>query len=133
MKFVVIFLVTSMIASCRGHDSSHENLHVHDKDHLKEHFQGVVELDNLSEQELKFYYFTSHDVEGNGKLDGCELVQSLLHFHVENSSKYGFEQVSFSDSELSLMVDHVLQTDDKNYDGFLDYSEFVAGQISRGF
>lgn len=116
---------------CNGHNSSHGSVHVHDKEHLKEHFQGIVELDKLSADELKFHYFTSHDVEGNGKLDGCEMVQSLLHYH-EEILAYGFEPKSFTDTELALMVDHVLRTDDRNSDGFIDYSEYITGQISQG-
>lgn len=127
----VLFMVVCLIAFSTGHHTLHRKSDVQDKDHLKDHFQGV-DLDSLSEEELRFYYFTSHDVEGNGKLDGCELVQALLHFHAEANSSCSSEAKHFSDAELSLLVDHVLHTDDSNFDGFIDYSEFVAGQISQG-
>lgn len=38
----------------------------------------------------------------------------------------------FTDSELEQMIDPILQSDDKNNDGFIDYPEFVAAQKSRG-
>lgn len=38
----------------------------------------------------------------------------------------------FTDNELEQMIDPILQSDDKNNDGFIDYPEFVAAQKSRG-
>ena len=31
------------------------------------------------------------------------------------------------------MIDPILNMDDKNQDGYIDYAEFVAAQKSRGF
>ena len=131
---VAIFALAfvSFFVAVFAHGPLHDKNHVQDKQHLQEHLQGVVDLDQASEDELRFHYFTSHDVEGNGKLDGCELVQSLLHFNSEESKNYGYQSKAFTDDELSIMVDHVLTTDDKNLDGYIDYFEFIAGQISRG-
>lgn len=113
---------------------AHDNLGVHDKDHMKEHLAGTtVDFESLTEDQLRFHYFRVHDVEGDSRLDGLELLQSLLHFHSEAISIYGAQPRVFSDDELSLMVDPVLESDDKNQDGFIDYAEFEAGQISRGF
>ena len=39
----------------------------------------------------------------------------------------------FADQELINMIDPILDLDDKNRDGFIDYPEFVAAQKSRGF
>lgn len=39
----------------------------------------------------------------------------------------------FTDQELANMIDPILDMDDKNRDGFIDYPEFVAAQKSRGF
>lgn len=39
----------------------------------------------------------------------------------------------FQDSELALMIDPILDMDDRNKDGFIDYPEFIAAQKSRGF
>lgn len=35
----------------------------------------------MSEQELQFHYFKMHDADNNNKLDGCELIKSLIHWH----------------------------------------------------
>ena len=49
--------------------------------HMKEHMDVPIDTSNMSEQELQFHYFKMHDADGNGKLDGCELVKSLIHWH----------------------------------------------------
>jgi len=54
----------------------------HEKEHMKEH-QQHIDTSNMSEQELQFHYFKMHDSDGNNKLDGLELVKSLIHWHDE--------------------------------------------------
>jgi hypothetical protein len=49
--------------------------------HLKEHMDLPMDTSSMSEQELQFHYFKMHDSDGNNKLDGCELVKSLIHWH----------------------------------------------------
>jgi hypothetical protein len=111
---------------------AHATFGVRDVDHMKEHLQGTVDLDNLSDKDMLVHYFRVHDVEGNNKLDGCELLQSVLHFHSETSMTVGAPMKVFTDLELATMVDSVLDSDDKNMDGFIDYGEFLSGQISKG-
>lgn len=55
--------------------------------HIKEHLQGVVDhpdVAKMSEEELQFHYFKMHDNDDNNKLDGCELIKSLIHWHGTN-------------------------------------------------
>lgn len=40
-----------------------------------------IDTSKMSEQELQFYYFKMHDSDNNNKLDGCELIKSLIHWH----------------------------------------------------
>ncbi|PRD24338.1 UNVERIFIED_CONTAM: Multiple coagulation factor deficiency protein 2 [Trichonephila clavipes] len=110
--------------------------------HIKEHLQGVVnqpDVSKMTEEELQFHYFKMHDNDDNNKLDGCELIKSVLHWHVEESNAMGAnapEQGTtkiFQDNELALMIDPILDMDDRNKDGFIDYPEFVNAQKSRGF
>lgn len=116
--------------------------HVQDREHIKEHLQGVVDqpdVSKMSEEELQFHYFKMHDNDDNNKLDGCELIKSVLHWHVEESKMMGTQAPPqgttkiFADAELSMMIDPILDMDDRNRDGFIDYPEFVAAQKSRGF
>lgn len=105
----------------------------HEKEHMKEHMDVPIDTSNMSEQELQFHYFKMHDSDGNNKLDGCELVKSLIHWHDQSNhdEKSGQplpEEKIFKDDELVSMIDPILATDDKNNDGYIDYSEFVIAQ-----
>lgn len=62
----------------------HDSQRIHDKEHIKEHLHGVLgepDLSKLSEEELQFHYFKMHDNDNNNKLDGTELIKSLIHWH----------------------------------------------------
>lgn len=41
------------------------------------------DLSKMTEEELQFHYFKLHDNDDNNRLDGLELVKSLIHWHVE--------------------------------------------------
>lgn len=50
--------------------------------HIKKHLDlPTLDTSNMSEQELQFHYFKMHDADNNNKLDGCELIKSLIHWH----------------------------------------------------
>merc|ERR1719273_2212937 len=51
-------------------------------EHMKEHIEHI-DTSKMTEQELQFHYFKMHDTDGNNKLDGLELVKSLIHWHDE--------------------------------------------------
>lgn len=40
-----------------------------------------MDTSKMTEQELQFHYFKMHDADNNNKLDGCELIKSLIHWH----------------------------------------------------
>lgn len=88
----------------------------------------------MSEQELQFHYFKMHDADNNNKLDGQELIKSLFHWHDSSNHdpKSGHhpppEPKIFTDDELTNMIDPILDQDDRNRDGFIDYPEFVQAQ-----
>jgi len=126
----------------QGQNLLHDKSRIQDKHHLKEHLGGVVsepDLSKMTEEELQFHYFKMHDNDNNNKLDGSELIKSLIHWHVEESKHMGANAPPqgttkiFQDQELATMIDPILEMDDRNRDGFIDYPEFVAAQKSRGF
>lgn len=43
--------------------------------------QVPIDTSKMSEAELQFHYFKMHDSDNNNKLDGCELIKSLIHWH----------------------------------------------------
>ena len=55
---------------------------------MRAHMDVPVDTSKLSEKELQFHYFKMHDSDNNNKLDGCELVKSLIHWHGKYSSFY---------------------------------------------
>ncbi len=59
------------------------------------------------------------------------LVEESKHLGA-NAPPSGTTKV-FTDQELEQMIDPILEMDDKNRDGYIDYPEFVAAQKSRGF
>jgi len=94
-----------------------------------------IDTSQMSEQELQFHYFKMHDADNNNKLDGCELVKSLIHWHDSSNHdpRAGHtipEPKIFKDEELIQMIDPILQNDDKNRDGMIDYMEFSLAQAS---
>merc|ERR1719376_3566 len=110
----------------------HKNID-HERKHVEEHMKVPVDTSQMSEQELQFHYFKMHDTVANNKLDGCELVKSVIHWHEESHGQKPGARRSpppkiFLDSELSSMIDPILVSDDKNKDGFIDYYEFLAAQ-----
>ena len=108
----------------------------HEADHVKEHLDVPLDTEDMSDQELQFHYFKMHDADGNNKLDGCELVKSLIHFHEDDEEHRGRKATTqkdlkiFSDQELSEMIDPILKSDDKNQDGYIDYPEFILAQLA---
>lgn len=62
----------------------HDSAKIHDRKHIGEHLHGAVneqDLSKMSEEELQFHYFKMHDNDNNNKLDGTELIKSLIHWH----------------------------------------------------
>jgi len=108
----------------------------HEREHMKEHLDVPIDTSKMSDQELQFHYFKMHDTDGNNRLDGCELVKSLIHWHGDGSnhkpsSGSGSKVKIFQDQELAGMIDPILVSDDRNKDGFIDYYEFVAAQNAQ--
>ncbi|KAK0047237.1 multiple coagulation factor deficiency protein 2 isoform X5 [Biomphalaria pfeifferi] len=105
---------------------------VHNADHILEHLEKVVATkskEQMTEEELEFHYFKLHDYDNNNKLDGVEIGKALTHFHEENE-KDNQEQKIFGDSEISNIVDSVIQENDENHDGYIEYFEFKRRQAN---
>lgn len=154
------------------------------KRHIQEHLEVPIDTSKMTEQELQFHYFKMHDADNNNKLDGCELIKSLIHWHgkftrffmftvyliffkcyiyffhkitqlhmqryvvcrfvcfcqclwsvfsllTEQGSKEKQGQIEekiFRDDELVNLIDPILNVDDANKDGYIDYPEFIRAQ-----
>ncbi|XP_069810601.1 multiple coagulation factor deficiency protein 2 [Dendropsophus ebraccatus] len=126
-------VVMSAAAEEHAHPKVEEELHtrthfdknvVHDKDHIMEHLEGVVEQPEveMSPQELQLHYFKMHDYDGNNLLDGLELATAISHVHKEGGNDHSQGP---SEQELINLIDDVLRDDDINNDGYIDYAEFA--------
>ena len=69
---------------------------------MAEHMDVPIDTSNMSEQELQFHYFKMHDADGNNKLDGCELVKSLIHWHGKSKMYLEFFRNSYLFKRLKL-------------------------------
>uniref|UniRef100_A0A6P7FAI3 Probable serine/threonine-protein kinase DDB_G0280133 n=1 Tax=Diabrotica virgifera virgifera TaxID=50390 RepID=A0A6P7FAI3_DIAVI len=92
---------------------------VQEKDHIAEHMDVPIDTSKMSEQELQFHYFKMHDADNNNKLDGCELIKSLIHWHDGDDSAK-----SLSDEAISDYVDEFLTRIDPDNDGYISYVEY---------
>lgn len=60
----------------------------HIQEHLSEMLGPNQDMSKMSEEELQFHYFKLHDNDDNNKLDGLELIKSLIHWHGACSSVF---------------------------------------------
>ncbi|XP_045479999.1 multiple coagulation factor deficiency protein 2 homolog [Harmonia axyridis] len=103
---------------------------LHDKQHIEEHLEDMVEspdLSKMSDEELEFYYFQTHDTDKNNKLDGLEILQAITHILDETDVSGNINNDSDFDYYIRL-IDQVLTEDDVDNDGFLDYPEYVRSR-----
>ncbi|XP_013178943.1 PREDICTED: multiple coagulation factor deficiency protein 2 homolog isoform X3 [Papilio xuthus] len=91
-----------------------------ERDHIKEHMDVPIDTSKMSEQELQFHYFKMHDADNNDKLDGCELIKSLIHWHEESGISL---HRSLALEEAIPVVDKLLYQMDVDNDGYVDWPE----------
>ncbi|KAK3926813.1 Multiple coagulation factor deficiency protein 2-like protein [Frankliniella fusca] len=104
--------------------------------HIQEHMEVPIDTSKMTDQELQFHYFKMHDADNNNKLDGCELIKSLIHWHEQGHKEQPSAQHAhpppqekiFKDDELIALIDPIMNMDDADGDGFIDYPEFVRAQ-----
>ncbi|XP_067203228.1 multiple coagulation factor deficiency protein 2 homolog isoform X2 [Linepithema humile] len=110
---------------------------LHDATHLKEDMGPMADQLNFStmtEHEIEFHYFKIHDFDNNTKLDGLEFLHALQHtFHESNFAENDDENDDVMQSKPDLswiveLIDRVLEEDDLNNDGYLEYLEYVLGR-----
>ncbi|XP_037072802.1 uncharacterized protein LOC119093897 [Pollicipes pollicipes] len=113
-----------------------------DRHHVTEHLEGTMDqqsVQNISDDELRYHYFQSHDFDGNKALDGLEMLKAVLHAPLktaesesdpsEATSTEGHKDGGADPMESAQffvdVIDRVLSEDDGNKDGLLSYAEFV--------
>lgn len=97
-----------------------------EKEHIAEHMEVPMDTSKMTDQELQFHYFKMHDADNNNKLDGCELIKSLIHWHVDDKATDKAQYQPIPDATIEATVDPLLKTLDLNNDGHIDFPEFKS-------
>ncbi|CAH1371236.1 hypothetical protein MTP99_012723 [Tenebrio molitor] len=110
---------------------------LHDKEHLQEHLEEVInepDLSKMTDEELEFYYFQVHDTDKNSKLDGLEILHAIFHtIHDDEKNEENGEDTNVDSKEEDFeyyveLIDRVLLEDDLDKDGYLSYPEYASGR-----
>lgn len=87
------------------------------------------ELDLDSDEATQFHFFKLHDYDNNNKLDGLELYSAIRHYS-QHGMEHGDsgEKNDINEEQLVGVVDSVLELDDFNDNGFIEYYELLRAQ-----
>ncbi|XP_064622910.1 multiple coagulation factor deficiency protein 2 homolog isoform X2 [Lineus longissimus] len=118
----------------------HDSKVVRDAEHIQEHLDGFAQVNTttMSNEELEFHYFKLHDFDNNTRLDGLEILNALTHMlPYEEASKLDLKgktpdevvemKAKAKEDEMKYytdIVDRVLEEDDLDNDGYLNYLEY---------
>jgi len=99
------------------------------KSHIKEEYINTETMDDMA---LLMQYFRKHDLDGNHKLDGLELLKAISRMSAEDDHDHDHEEQAETQemeiSDVMPIVDEIISKDDKNNDGYISWTEFMAGQ-----
>jgi Ca2+-binding EF-hand superfamily protein len=120
----IVFLIISSFFVAKSSDATHQHFDVHSEDskkHMKEEINKLdplhtklPDVEKVSAEEENNLWFSLHDLDGDGYLDGNEVLGAVY----ENESK------AYALKEAVDYVDLILSNDDKNGDGKISYDEF---------
>ncbi|XP_064076215.1 multiple coagulation factor deficiency protein 2 homolog isoform X3 [Vanessa tameamea] len=96
-----------------------------EREHIQEHMEVPIDTSKMTEQELQFHYFKMHDADNNNKLDGCELIKSLIHWHDQVDANRSV----YTDGQIEAVLEKALKHADINNDGYIDYLEYRISMI----
>jgi len=120
----------------------HQNIHVNleeEREHIKEHIkEEYIDTAKMDDNDLLMQYFKKHDTDNNMKLDGLELLKAISnmeeddhHHHDDKEGAEGTEEdekPSVNIDEMIPIVDSILEEDDKDKDGYINWPEFISRQ-----
>lgn len=75
----------------------------------------------MSDEEFYFYYFIFYDYDQNKKLDGFEILYGINDY-LNGMDEYFVYNI---EEEGVLVVDNILRRMDENFDGCIDYLEYI--------
>uniref|UniRef100_A0A1B0GCB6 EF-hand domain-containing protein n=1 Tax=Glossina morsitans morsitans TaxID=37546 RepID=A0A1B0GCB6_GLOMM len=80
-EFYLIYLFHSRYNKECTHNMLRKDNIQQEREHIPEHLQVPTDTRKMSEAELQFHYFKMYDSDNNNKLDGYELIKSLINWH----------------------------------------------------
>lgn len=104
LVLVAFAAVLAMVIVVRADEGVH--------DHIREHMPMIDDMYNDD-----IYFFSLHDTNADGHLDGHEMRVALLDSHGHQREQKSLEQVENR-------VDAILAKDDRNGDGRISFAEF---------
>ena len=90
-SFLALTIFTKNVFSHAGHDHGNgimdadSDITDHDLDHLKDAIKTQKPIKEMSKDERQFYYFKQADTDNNDKLDGLEMLQTMIKFEIEDA------------------------------------------------
>eukprot|EP00090_Calanus_glacialis_P004298 TRINITY_DN13181_c0_g1_i2.p1 TRINITY_DN13181_c0_g1~~TRINITY_DN13181_c0_g1_i2.p1 ORF type:complete len:160 (-),score=50.74 TRINITY_DN13181_c0_g1_i2:68-547(-) len=121
----------------------HQNIHVNmeeEREHIKAHIkEDYIDTSTLDDNNLLMQYFKKHDSDNNMKLDGLELLKAISnmeeddHHHDDKDNDTSDNSEDEDKKKLNLdemvpIVDSILEEDDKDKDGYINWPEFISRQ-----
>jgi hypothetical protein len=122
----------NVISHGAGHDhggglmDADKDITDHDLEHLKDAIKTQKPIKEMSKDERQFYYFKQADTDNNDKLDGLEMLQTMIKFEIEDAEYNGQPFKPKEDHEWIEQIDKALKVQDSNNDGMVDFFEFQA-------
>lgn len=108
-----------------GNYGTSEDVREHVKQHLeaqKAKNQVPFAVPDNADEEL-MYLFKFHDFDGNGKLDGHELIFALTDWDGEEGGRN--RGVTTPLHEIEKMIEHILEEDDEDNDNMISIQEYL--------
>merc|ERR1719481_1259590 len=109
-----------------------------ERQHIKEHIkEDYLETEKLDDNALLMQYFRKHDTDNNMRLDGLELIKAIARMEEDDhhNDDEGEEDEAPKPEKRSIpiediipIVDSILEQDDKNKDGYINWPEFMSRQ-----
>ncbi|KAI8922935.1 hypothetical protein BC831DRAFT_473603 [Entophlyctis helioformis] len=121
---VGVGVVDARLPKDYGEDINYGDFHKSAK-HFRERLQNAgygTALDGEHDEDL-FYFFSLHDYNNDGHLDGHELRLAFQGYEWNQ----GIETVdtTVDQADLETMIDHALAEDDVNNDGMISWAEYL--------
>eukprot|EP00842_Homolaphlyctis_polyrhiza_P005437 jgi/Hompol1/5895/HPOL_000331-RA len=98
-------------------------------EHFRNRLKGIgygSERNAGSHNSDVFYFFSVHDYNSDGFLDGHELRLAFQGYELHWYGEEAANKLDFQDIEK--MIDHALDEDDTNNDGRISWAEYLESQ-----